>query len=239
MATLWFNAAGILHDGIGLVLCDTCPCVGSSSESGSDSGSGSSVFDSSVFDSSSTGGGCCLCDGPASVAGAVTILYYDGATPKYLELSLTFTKSDECVYSAEDCVAFQGGFLSVSVNYNCQSLCDSGFAFTASMSWNEVACILPASCPVETGTFPNTTTNLCAEGNDFCAPCAHWTGEARQIGICANLVTVYISEITIGEDCGPDSSSAVDSSVIDSSVIDSSTIDSSTGTGGGIGGGIG
>lgn len=42
MASLWFNAAGILHDGIGLVLCDECPCVESSSSSFSDSGSGSS-----------------------------------------------------------------------------------------------------------------------------------------------------------------------------------------------------
>lgn len=40
MAKLWFNTTGILHDGIGLVLCDECPCVvGSSSSVFSDSGS--------------------------------------------------------------------------------------------------------------------------------------------------------------------------------------------------------
>lgn len=38
MAKLWFNTTGILHDGIGLVLCDTCPCPDSSSVF-SDSGS--------------------------------------------------------------------------------------------------------------------------------------------------------------------------------------------------------
>ena len=35
---LWFNQNGILHDGIGLVLCDVCPCEDSSSIV-SDSGS--------------------------------------------------------------------------------------------------------------------------------------------------------------------------------------------------------
>lgn len=38
MSKLWFNTTGILHDGIGLVLCNTCPCVESSSVF-SDSGS--------------------------------------------------------------------------------------------------------------------------------------------------------------------------------------------------------
>jgi len=41
MSKLWFTTTGILHDGIGLVLCNTCPCVVGSSSVFSDSGSGS------------------------------------------------------------------------------------------------------------------------------------------------------------------------------------------------------
>jgi hypothetical protein len=45
MQQLWFNQNGILHDGIGLLLCSYCPCdvppSGSSSSGSSGSGSGS------------------------------------------------------------------------------------------------------------------------------------------------------------------------------------------------------
>lgn len=50
MGSLWFNTNGILHDGIGLVLCDVCPCdvVGSSSSGSGSVGSGSDSCTSST-----------------------------------------------------------------------------------------------------------------------------------------------------------------------------------------------
>jgi len=50
MGSLWFNTNGILHDGIGLVLCDVCPCdvVGSSSSGSGSGGSGSDSCTSST-----------------------------------------------------------------------------------------------------------------------------------------------------------------------------------------------
>lgn len=56
MASLWFNATGILHDGIGLLLCDTCPCPDSSSVF---SDSGSSVASDSCTSSTCVTVDCC------------------------------------------------------------------------------------------------------------------------------------------------------------------------------------
>lgn len=51
MKSLWFNSLGILHDGIGLVLCDYCPCGPPPSESESSSVSESESASESVSDS--------------------------------------------------------------------------------------------------------------------------------------------------------------------------------------------
>jgi|694.fasta_scaffold32217_2 hypothetical protein len=86
MQQLWFNQNGILHDGIGLLLCSYCPCdvppsgSSSSSSSGSGSGSGSSGPCGCCYtfniQSSLDGGG--LCGEPAggNVCGCVEFTDY-------------------------------------------------------------------------------------------------------------------------------------------------------------------
>lgn len=54
MMRLWFNANGIIHDGSGLILCDTCPC----DQSSSGSESGSFVDSSSMASDSCTSSTC-------------------------------------------------------------------------------------------------------------------------------------------------------------------------------------
>lgn len=51
MGQLWFNTLGILHDGVGLVLCNYCPCEPPPSESESSSVSESESVSESVSDS--------------------------------------------------------------------------------------------------------------------------------------------------------------------------------------------
>lgn len=85
MGQLWFNTLGILHDGVGLVLCDYCPCEPPPSDSGSSS------FGSSSGGSSGGPCGCCYtfnsqgsldgggwCDDPpdANVCGCVEFTSY-------------------------------------------------------------------------------------------------------------------------------------------------------------------
>lgn len=79
MASLWFNAAGILHDGIGLVLCDTCPCVDSSS-----------VFsDSSLSSSASCPPGCFVVNDPYVIL--------DEQDPvQYYDVTFTLNKTIVC-----------------------------------------------------------------------------------------------------------------------------------------------
>jgi hypothetical protein len=106
MSRLWFNANGILHDGIGLVLCDVCPCDVVSSSVSDSGGSGSSsacppgcarweaTYDENIdpdneYDreffitievSSET-----ICPGDTFT---VTITYGSGSTPTYAQISI-------------------------------------------------------------------------------------------------------------------------------------------------------
>jgi hypothetical protein len=97
MKRLWFNSLGILHDGIGLVLCDYCPCgpppSGSESSSVSDSGSGSQPCGCCyTFNSQGSLDGGGWCDDPpdANVCGCVEFTSYPNQVCSGGSWSVTF-----------------------------------------------------------------------------------------------------------------------------------------------------
>ena len=109
MAKLWFNTTGILHDGIGLVLCDTCPCDESSSVF-SDSSSGSSepcgCCYTFLLQSSLDGGGLCGEPPGDNVCGCVEFVNYPTQVCSGQAWSLSFNLfiSEDCAGDLENAV---------------------------------------------------------------------------------------------------------------------------------------